>query len=286
MDIRIILVYCLCEDLLKALNHREDPQCQVCDAEIMTIAIVAALYFRGNYALSRAFLTPRRIFDNEQGYIPGVLGRSRFSRRLNRVKHQFLSLFNVLAYMWKELNEDGIYILDTFPVAVCDNIRIPRCKLYQGRQYRGYTASKKRYFYGLKIHMMVTKDGQPVEFFLTCGATSDTSGLEVFDFDLPQGALVIGDKAYNYYAIEDQLAACGIELRPIRKKNSHRKLPPWIEYLRIEYLQHQYRKTIETAGSMIERLLPKSIHATNAEGFELKLVLFSLASSINCIQCA
>jgi hypothetical protein len=259
--------------MLKALNHRQDPQAQLCDAEIMTIAIVAALYFRGNYTLSRTFL-------KEQGYIPGMLGKSRFSRRLKRIKHQFLTLFNVLAQMWKELDQDGIYIVDTFPVAVCDNIRIARCKLYQGEDYRGYTASKKRYFYGLKIHMMVTKDGQPVEFFLTAGAFSDTRGLEVFEFDLPQGAFVIGDKAYNHYVIEDQLGECGLELRPIRKKNSHRKLPPWIEYL-----QHQYRQMIETAGSMIERLLPKSIHATNAEGFELKVVLFGLASSINCIEC-
>ena len=52
MDTRIILIYCMCDDLLKALNHREDPQCRLCDAEIMTIAIVAALYFGGNYALS------------------------------------------------------------------------------------------------------------------------------------------------------------------------------------------------------------------------------------------
>jgi len=274
MDSRIILVYCLCDDMLKALNHREDPQCQLCDAEIMTIAIVAGLYFGGNYALSRTFL-------KEQGYIPNMLGKSRFSRRLHRVKHHFLTLFNVLAQMWKELNEAGIYILDTFPVAVCDNIRIASCKIYQGEDYRGYKPSKKRYFYGLKIHLMVTKDGQPVELFLTCGAFSDTSGLEVFDFDLPQGAVVIGDKAYNYYLIEDQLRECGIELRPIRKKNSHRQLPPWIEYL-----QHHYRQMVETAGSMIERLLPKSIHATNAQGFELKVALFGLASSINCIQCA
>ena len=70
MDSQIILVYCLCDDMLKALNHREDPQCQVCDAEIMTIAIVAALYFGGNFALSRSFL-------KEQGYIPAMLGKSR-----------------------------------------------------------------------------------------------------------------------------------------------------------------------------------------------------------------
>lgn len=34
-------------------------------------------------------------------------------------------------------------------------------------------------------------------------------------------------------------------------------------------------------GSLIERILPKSIHAVIAKGFELKVALFVLASSIN-----
>lgn len=43
MDLQIILVYCVCADLLIALHHAEDPQCQMSDAEVMTTAIVAAL---------------------------------------------------------------------------------------------------------------------------------------------------------------------------------------------------------------------------------------------------
>lgn len=40
-------------------------------------------------------------------------------------------------------------------------------------------------------------------------------------------------------------------------------------------------KDVETTGSLIERLLPKSIHAVTARGFELKVALFVLACSIN-----
>lgn len=50
---------------------------------------------------------------------------------------------------------------------------------------------------------------------------------------------------------------------------------------RIRYLQHVYRKPIETLGRLIERLLPQSIHAVTAVGFELKVILFVLAASIN-----
>jgi hypothetical protein len=47
------------------------------------------------------------------------------------------------------------------------------------------------------------------------------------------------------------------------------------------YRQASVRKIVETTGSLIERLLPKSIHAVTAKGFELKVMLFVLASSIN-----
>ena len=103
------------------------------------------------------------------------------------------------------------------PVAVCDNYRIRRCRLYQDEAYRGYQASLKRYFYGIKIHLMVTKHGQSVEFFLTPGASSDTVGLEWFDFDLPADAWSFGDKAYNVYLIEDILSDGDLHLLPIRK---------------------------------------------------------------------
>ncbi|MGD8405642.1 MAG: hypothetical protein PVJ21_18430 [Anaerolineales bacterium] len=46
-------------------------------------------------------------------------------------------------------------------------------------------------------------------------------------------------------------------------------------------LQSTVRKIVETTGSLIERLLPKSIYAVTAKGFELKVVLFILACSIN-----
>ena len=45
--------------------------------------------------------------------------------------------------------------------------------LYQGKSWRGMIASKHRYFYGLKLHLMVTEAGVPVKFFLTPGSFSN-----------------------------------------------------------------------------------------------------------------
>jgi len=257
-----------CDDILKAFHHREDVQCHMSDAEVMTTALIAALYFGGNYSHARKML-------HSQGYIPQMLTKSRFSRRLHRIKPYFLAVFKILAEYWKTMNADLRFSIDTFPVIACDNYRIPRAKLYQGELYRGYQASKKRYFYGLKLHLMATEAGQPVEFFLTPGSVYDGQGLYLFDFDLPEGSWIVGDKAYNNYVLEDLLADAGLYLKPFRKKNSLRPVPPWVRYL-----QFHYRKMIETTGSLISSLLPKKIHATSSLGFELKVVLFVLACSI------
>ncbi len=268
MDSQIVADFCIFDDILKALYHREDRQCWITDAEVMTIALVAALHFGGNQAKANRFLY-------EQGYISTLLSRSRFNRRLHRLSDLFWTVFHTLGETWKALNEHSIYIMDSFPVAVCDNYRIPRCHIYHNEAYRGYQASKKRYYYGLKIHLLITETGQPVEFFLTPGSFSDMLTLKAYMLDLPEGAHLTGDKAYNDYEVEDILNELGIRFSPLRKQNSKRPLPPWVTYL-----MSSYRKMVETTGSMIERILPKHIHAVTASGFELKVALFILAYSV------
>jgi hypothetical protein len=71
------------------------------------------------------------------------------------------------------------------------------------------------------------------------------------------------------------MADCDLFFLPLRKDNSKRLHPGWLCYLLATC-----RKTVETADSQIERLLPKHLHAVTADGFELKTMLFVLASSI------
>lgn len=270
MDDTIIPCYCLCDDILKGIGHRDDPQCRITDAEVLTIALVAARFFSGTIALSLIFLA-------EKGYLSRI-SASRFNRRLHRAKDLLLLVFAVLAQYWKELSPESVYVIDSFPISSCDNIRIKRSRRYTGEQYRGYIPSKRRYFYGLRLHLMITKEGQPVEWFLTPGEDTDTTGLSWYQFDLPAGAKIIGDKAFNHYQIEDDLAGVAIQLAPLRKKNSKRAISGCETYLRsID------RKYVETVGSLITRRFPKSIHAVTAAGFELKILLFVLAYSIDCL---
>jgi len=147
MDSRIVAVYCLCDDMLKALQYKDDVQCQMTAAEVMTTAIVAALYFGGNLEKARKML-------QAESHIPQMLSKSRFNRRWHRIADLFLALFSQLGETWKHLNSHSIYVIDSFPVSACDNYRIQRCHLYRDEAFRGYQASKKRSFCACLFHQL------------------------------------------------------------------------------------------------------------------------------------
>ncbi|MBN1873256.1 MAG: IS982 family transposase [Anaerolineae bacterium] len=231
MDTHSIAVFCLCGDMLKALHHHEDLQCRMSDVEVMTCALVAVMYYGGNYAAACKM-------RKAHGYIPAMLSASRYNRQLQRIQDCFLTLFTGLSDHWKALNVESVYCINSFPIPMCDNIRIPRARLYHDACYRGYCASKKRYFYGLKLQLLITHDGHPVEVFLTPGATADVSALTDYAFDLPPESIVYADRGYNDYALEDELQeTADISLLPMRKQNSKRPLPAWQRYLQLRWGQ-------------------------------------------------
>jgi len=281
MEDAIVLIYCLCEEFLRTYGWADDPQARMSAAEVMTTSLVAAAYYGGKIELGRLYL-------KNHGYVPRMLGKSRLNRRLHAIPEAvWQGLFSVLAGSFKAMNLTQEYIVDSFPVPACDNIRIRRCRLYpktEGDDFRGWIASKRRYFYGLRVHLLVSATGEPVEFCLAPGAQSDLPPFRPpfreFALDLPQGSVIYADKLYNDYHYEDLLREVGIEFKPLRKKNSKRPREGWETYL----MQHA-RKQIETSISQITSLFPKSIHAVTPRGFELKLFCFLLAFAFQSLRC-
>jgi hypothetical protein len=267
---RTLAIYCFIDDLLKAMQHREDSRCEFSDAEVVTTAIVAMLFFGGNFERARRLL-------HSAGMMPRMLSRSRLSRRLSRLADLVDLIFHQLGLTLKELNLESRYSLDSFPVSLCDNIRIPRCRLVQGEEFRGYSASKRRYFYGLRVQVVVTVEGLPVECCILPGSLSDVQGLAELPLSLPAGAQVAADAAYTYYEWEDHLCeADRVRLLVARKQNSKRRDTP---------AAHDYkqwlRRRIETVFGEIAKLFPKKIHATTLSGFLLKISLFLFAYQVD-----
>jgi len=175
MDDTITTIYCLCDDFLKAIGHRDDLQVTMSTAEVMTVPLVAATFFGAN-------VDETRLFFHEYGYMKKMLGKkSRLNRRIHAIEAGlWQGLFALLAEFFKQRDAERTYVVDSLPVPACDNIRIRRCRLYplkeHGGAFRGYIPSKRRYFYGLRVHLVVSGAGEPVEFALEAGSEATRTG--------------------------------------------------------------------------------------------------------------
>jgi IS5 family transposase len=249
MDLEIILIYCLCDDVLTLLHINDDPQCQMSSAEVMTTGIVAALFYGGNIQLSRKFL-------KLCGYIPKILSHSRLHRRLLRIsKETWEAVFAILKCLLTTLFPTREFAIDSCPLPVCQPCRSWRSKLYHGKQYLGYCASKKLHYFGLKIHLIVSEHGVIIEFLLTPASYADISALKCMPIDLPEGSVLYGDRAYNSSAFEEELEEMAhIFLVPQRKRKAKKQHSG-----PIQFLQKYRRKVIETTFSQIARLMPSSL---------------------------
>ncbi len=280
MQDTILTIYCLCDDFLKAMDYRDDPQVKWTTAQVMTVPLVASCFFGGHVNAARLFLL-------EHGYITVALSESRLNRRLHALPLDLWhALFGLLGEVFKACNPTPDYIVDSLPVAACDNIRIGRCRLLgaphspEKEAHRGRIASKKRYFFGLRVHLLVTGRGEPVEFVLAPGAMADIEAFKRLGLDVPAGSTIHADKGYTDYQEEDLLqAAAGIKLLAQRRKNAKRQRPVWEEFL-----SHPIRKRVETTFSRLTNWLPRHIHAVTQRGFVLKLVCFLVAFSIDCLN--
>ncbi len=271
---RIITIYCLCDDFLQAWGHKDAPQAKLTTAQVMTVALVASALFGGNQERSRCFL-------KEHGYIRPMPCRSVFNRRLHDIPEAlWQALFALLAEVHKQSNGDQHYAVDSLPAAVCDNFRICRSRLYprkkHGEAFRGYIACKRRYFYGLRVHLLMTTDGLPVEVMLAPASQADIRAFRRLPLALPPGAYVFADAGYVDQHEEALLKeAAQVHLVALRRAKTKTPLAPWLSYV-----ARQKRKYIETVFSQIASALGRTVHAVTPRGFELKVFLTVLAFTI------
>jgi hypothetical protein len=143
----------------------------------MTVPLVAAAFFGGNIEASRSFL-------DEYGYIEKAISKSRLNRRIHAIEPKLWRvLFELLAQAFKERNADQTYVVDGGLPAGGGLRQYSHppllCRLYPPQEsagaLRGYIPSKRRYFYGLRVHLVVSGAGEPVEFSLEAASEADTS---------------------------------------------------------------------------------------------------------------
>jgi len=254
-DTFIVTAYSIIADTMAGVGHQSHCLARVSDAEILTVAVVAAKYFHNHQ--ERALCVMIRL-----GYLC-PLSVSRYNRRL----HALASWLEAMLVLLGELFAKGeVFIIDSLPLPVCKRVRARRCKKVRGKAFCGYCAAKQEKFFGRRLHLVCTSAGIPVSFALLEASHHDLTPLHELCYVLPEGSCLYGDKGYN--SADDEttlLAETGVKLVPTRRKDMKEQ-----NSLSESFELRRYRKGIETLNSQLESMGALHLRARTNEGFFIK----------------
>ena len=261
----IVTAFVVIDKLMAALGHRDDVRAKASDAEVLTVAVVAAKYFQNHLERGLQMLHLGR-------YLSGPLSVSRFNRRL----HRLAGWLGLAVETLGELFATGeAFLIDSMPLPVCRRARARRSRKLRGKAYCGYCAAKKEKFFGWRLHLICTTEGVPVAFDLVPGGLHDLTPIHELTYGLPEGAAVYGDKAYNAGDDEASIAEeTGVRLVPLHKANMRPNR--WADKLALR----AWRKRIEALFSQLEAMGLQRLRARANPGLQLKLHASVLAVTI------
>jgi hypothetical protein len=104
----------------------------------------------------------------------------------------------------------GISFVDSTPIRVCKNKRIPRHKVFDGIAKRG--KSTMGYFFGFKLHYVINDKGEILSFVITPGNIDDREPLKDKAFIEKLRGKLYADKGYISEKLTEILFVDGLHL--------------------------------------------------------------------------
>ena len=136
-------------------------QCKVSDVSVLTLML-----FQAEIGMK----SQRRFYQlicNFFGFTG--LERSCFYRHARYLT----PLLRLIRPYFNQLDFDELVIIDSFPVLLFQPVRSHRVKFLNEAINIGYCASKKMWFYGLKVHLAVTESGYILDYLVTLASVHD-----------------------------------------------------------------------------------------------------------------
>ncbi len=171
---------------------------------------------------------------------PQLVSYHRFVELMGRVLVPLLAYFHHCKGRCR-----GISFVDSTPLAVCHNRRIPRHKVFEGLAARGKTSMG--WFYGFKLHLVVNDRGELLAFQLTPGNTDDRQPVPRLARDL--FGKLFADKGYISQALFEALLEHGVELITSVRRNMKNRLLPLTDKLLL-----RKRAIIETINDQLKNI--------------------------------
>ena len=198
------------------------------------------------------------------------LSHSHFNRQARMLLPLIRCIRQVLNREVKTAGE--FLIIDSFPVPVCQPVRNYYVKIFRGIADIGYKATKKIYYYGFKVHALVSDDGYLLDYAVTKASVHDAKETaELMINAHPINRYLLGDEGYLGKDLAAELKRLGYVLwTPYRRNMECAK----------KHNDHQLmaiRRTIESDFSLLSYYNAENNRARSLAGFQQRLEIAILA---------
>lgn len=214
----LVELFCLIDDFCKEfeplwkrhlLTQGQKKRWRGCSLSLSELMTLVVLFHQLRHRQFKLFYLDY-VCRHLRAEFPHLPSYSRMIELMPRCAAPLAALFDVLKGCCT-----GLSIVDSTPLAVCDNLRIRRHRVFRGVAARG--KSSTGWFYGFKLHFTINHRGELLSIKLTPGNVDDRKPVPSLCAAL--FGKLYGDKGYIGQWLRDKLRTDGIDLITKVRKN-------------------------------------------------------------------
>lgn len=155
--------------------------------------------------------------------------RVQYSRRKQTLAPILADLLPAIVERWN-LHREHVRITDSAPVPVIGYVRAQRSPRFTDRRRCafGYCAAKREKYFGMKLHLVTSKEGIPVTYVLSPANWHDVRLLPELARRLDRGTILLGDKGYVSAELHAELRReHRVHVVAPKRRNQREKNTPW-----------------------------------------------------------
>ena len=276
-----LTIFCLIDDLYQKLvpdavkYRRGHDRMNMSDSEVITLSVMQEAHSNDS---EKSF---HRLVEKDRAHLfPALLERSRYHRRRKALLEVQLHLLRELMHVLEAFA--AWLVIDSAPVETAAFARSQSAKASIPEAAYGYCAAKKQYFFGFRLHLLISHEGAIVDFVLSAANVGERAVAEHLLAPHTQHA-VLGDNGYCGSWLASLFGKHGGKLwygaRPTSRPNSKAAA-------RLRRFHRGKRAMVETAFSMLaDQFTMESTRARSLLGVKTrmaaKLLAYNLSFMVN-----